>query len=299
MSCDQILAKGTPCGDDPRWAAAKSTYRYLRLSIVVVVMTLGASLIRQIIKEGCTQGSVSAFYYTPVHSVFIAALGLIGVALIAIRGATPLREALLNMAGFLAPVVAFIPTDRPSSADAARCPIDDAIGVIPKSFIDNNLLTFMIGGAVAMAVVVFLVSRTSTPQVTKTFLHRETVLPAIGAGVTLALLWVWRAQWPASFEKHAHSYSAIAMFALVGLFITSVARGASGHYRITFFGCAVLMAIGIVYGVVRRDRHYTVLVVELIETTGFLVFWIAQSVRLWEVGIPPIAPTPQLTATTN
>ncbi len=59
------------------------------------------------------------------------------------------------------------------------------------------------------------------------------------------------------------------------------------------------MAIGIVYGVVRRDRHYTVLVVELIETTGFLVFWIAQSVRLWEVGIPPIAPTPQLTATTN
>lgn len=264
-------------------------------------MTLGVSLARQIIKHGCTQGSVSAFYYTPVHSVFIAALALIGVALIAIRGATALREALLNMAGFLAPVVAFIPTDRPSSADAARCPIDDAIGVIPKSFINNNLLSFMIGGTAAMVVVVALVARqTSAAQVTKTLIHRETVLPAVGAGVTLGLLWVWRAQWPASFEKHAHSYSAIGMFALVGMFIISVARATSGRFKFIFFGCAALMAIGIVIGVVRRNHHYTVLVVEVIETVAFLVFWIAQSVRLWEVGIPAVAaPTPKPKATTN
>ena len=116
---------------------AVATYRYLRLSIVVVVSTLAVSLVEQAAKHRCVQGSISAFYYTPVHSIFIAALGLIGVALIAIRGATSAREALLNTAGFLAPVVAFVPTGRP--VGAVRCPIDGAIGTIPASFPDNNL----------------------------------------------------------------------------------------------------------------------------------------------------------------
>jgi hypothetical protein len=79
-----------------RWRYAISTYRYLRLSIVVVVATLGVSLVDQWRKQKCLQGSISAFYYTPVHSVFIAALGLIGLALVAIRGATWQRETLLN-----------------------------------------------------------------------------------------------------------------------------------------------------------------------------------------------------------
>ena len=257
-------------------------------------MTLGVSLVQQILKHHCTQGSVSAFYYTPVHSVFIAALALIGVALIAIRGATPLREALLNMAGFLAPVVAFIPTQRPGAADAARCPIDGAIGKIPDSFIDNNLISFTIGGTIALGVVVALVAfHTSKTAVTSTLVHKGTVVPAVGAAATLALLWLWRWQWPHGFRVHAHSYSAIAMFALVGAFIVSVAHGTSGHFKILFYGCAGLMALGIVIGIALAGDHYTVLVVEVVETVAFLVFWIAQSVRLWEVGIPPMPPSGQ------
>ena len=54
---------------------AVKTYRYLRLAIVVVVAALMAAvLIERLHAAGCWQGSISAYYYTPVHSMFIGAL---------------------------------------------------------------------------------------------------------------------------------------------------------------------------------------------------------------------------------
>ena len=76
-----MTQSGAARATDDQWQYAKSTYRYLRLSIVVVVITLGVSLVDQWRKQKCLQGSVTVFYYMLVHSVFIAALSLIGLAL--------------------------------------------------------------------------------------------------------------------------------------------------------------------------------------------------------------------------
>ena len=92
------------------------TSRYIRLAIVGLVLGLAASLAFELARvhhaEGqwCLLGSVSAYYYTPVHGFLIGALVTIGVALFAVRGNTVAENTLLNFAGVCAPFVAFVPT---------------------------------------------------------------------------------------------------------------------------------------------------------------------------------------------
>jgi hypothetical protein len=252
-------------------------------------VTLGVSLVEQTIKHHCVQGSISAFYYTPVHSVFIAALALVGVALIAIRGSEWKREALLNTAGFLAPVVAFIPTRRPGPV--LRCPIDDTIQGIPASFLDNNLTAFIIGGLLALAVVLGLV-RLHRKHLPPGLVSKETTYPAIAAGLMLIGLVIWRLNWRDNFETHAHSYSAILMFVLAGIFVFLTGLAATGTWRIIYFSCTALMILGFIVGVITTitGSYYTVLIIEIIEATAFLLFWTAQSVELWDRGIVLIEP---------
>jgi hypothetical protein len=61
---------------------------------------------------GCFQTSISAYYYTPVHGIFIGALVAVGTCLICLRGNTDAEDILLNLAGMFAPVVALVPTPR-------------------------------------------------------------------------------------------------------------------------------------------------------------------------------------------
>lgn len=288
------------------WRYAVSTYRYLRLSIVIVVVTLGVSLGEQIVRESCVQGSVSAFYYTPVHSVFIAALGLTGVALIAIRGSGWLRESLLNVAGLLAPVVAFIPTSRPEDK---HCALNDAIGSIPQRFTSNNLTAFGAGAVLTVVVAVLGALRARKVDRWAALVRRETVLPASLLGMGLAALLAWHHFRPESFKLHAHSYSAIAMFGFVGGFVALTAKDAQRQHlsngqtpaagattashvptrlvRSLYWLSLGLMALGVMVWFIADQAgwYYTVFAVEAIETLAFLVFWATQSYDLWDVGV--------------
>ena len=79
-------------------------------SLIVVAMTTG----------GCWQTSISAYYYTAAHSVFVASLCAIGILLITYRGSTDTEDILLDLAGVLAFVVAMVPTARPAQHLRAR-----------------------------------------------------------------------------------------------------------------------------------------------------------------------------------
>lgn len=52
--------------------------------------------------------AISAFYYTPVHAIFIGVLFATGFSLIALRGRDRVEDLFFNLAGFLAPVVALV-----------------------------------------------------------------------------------------------------------------------------------------------------------------------------------------------
>jgi hypothetical protein len=50
--------------------------------------------------------------YVFLRLAMVGALAALGVGMIALWGKTPIEDAFLNLAGMLAPVVAFVPTSR-------------------------------------------------------------------------------------------------------------------------------------------------------------------------------------------
>jgi hypothetical protein len=287
--------------DDPNYLLA--SYRYLRLAIPTVVVTLFVSIFLEKAHATCWNGSVSAYYYSPVHSVFVGALAVIGVALFVIRGATLCEELLLNMAGLLAPVVAFIPTswsdhDCPSNlvTHSQMTSIDNLLSGnrFFAKFSANNLTALIIGGAVALVLVTILTianrnSGSPTNHRLERFVPIEVSVPAVGAVLVIVAGIVWHGASQSNFNTHAHGYAAVLMFVLVGTVIASTAARASGFYRILYFLCVGAMLVGgvIVYvvGALITWQHQT-LILEAIEASAFGVFWLLQTVQLWPSPLP-------------
>src|SRR4051794_19282464 len=136
------------------------TYLYLRVGLVALAVFLGASLIIEIaFGDTRWQGSISAYYYTPVRNVFVGTLTAMGVCLIAVKGRDKPREDLmLNLAGMCAPVVAMVPTPLESDhcGDASRCvPVPYVPGVV------NNVEALLVVGVLGVAFAARTVRRDS------------------------------------------------------------------------------------------------------------------------------------------
>jgi hypothetical protein len=87
------------------------TYRSLRIAMVAATALLAASILQLWVHNHRSfEGSVSAYYYTAAHGVFVAAVCALGICLIAYKGHSPTEDVLLDVAGILAFVVAFVPT---------------------------------------------------------------------------------------------------------------------------------------------------------------------------------------------
>lgn len=274
------------------------TYRYLRLAIISVVLALLVSVLLERAHATCWQESISSYYYTPVHSIFIVALGVIGVALISIRGGTTPIEVLLNQAGFLAPVVALVPTGWSSSncpsnlSNASKATIAHLLNgnTFFAKFSSNNLLAYIIG---AFSAVVLAKVAAWTAKKSHRIPPKELEVPALGISGIIVGGYIWREVRPASFNAHAHGYAALLMFALVGVAILLTGlqglRTGKTRYVILYFTCAGVMAGGfLVIFIVGRlmTWHHQVLLLEGIEATAFVVFWFFQTIELWDIGLP-------------
>ena len=113
-----------------------ASYRYLRLAMVILVVTLGISIAIEVSRASCWQGSISAYYYTPVHAVFVGALVAIGVSLVALKGRNPIEDLFFNLAGVLAPIVAFVPTSQPGHVCSEP---GDELTIRTSALVSNNV----------------------------------------------------------------------------------------------------------------------------------------------------------------
>ncbi len=260
------------------------SYRYLRLSIVVVVTAVLASVVIERTHVDCWQGSISAYYYTPVQAVFVGALLTIGVSLIAIKGSTDLEDTLLNVAGVLAPIVAFVPTSSP----ARVCASAPFVGGDTEPYIDNNVLAFAIGGALAIILTIgpALVLR-------KAKIRRLDPGSMIGVGLGAVLLvagLLWYGFFRDSFLERAHGGAAIAMFFFIWIVMVINARTARPAYRKWYAESAIAMAVSVVVvvagKVVDSGWRHQILWLEVLVLTAFAVFWIVQTFEHWDGGVP-------------
>ena len=295
-----------------------SSYRYLRLALVVVTVTLGVSLLFEIVAAGCYQGSISAFYYTPVHSVFVGALFVIGVSLVALIGKDLVEDLLFNLAGFLAPIVALVPTARPTDlcgpperhlGISESIPGQDPTVATTDLLVTNNAWALFLGFLVAFVVALLLATR-STSRLER--LRQVSRASWVGLGLSLLVLiigLVWFLNWRTSFDRRAHGTSAVLMFVAIWMAVlinadferlrpivhrpyrwldvrpptfSSESKHESffrGQYKLIAWFMAIA-GIVLGYGVATGVSH-AVFWLEAAEIIPFAYFWVLQTAEGW------------------
>ena len=259
--------------------SGRETYRTLRLATLVVAVFLGMGVLTQRVNAGCWQTSISAYYWTAAHSVFVAALCAVGVALVVNKGNTYIEDVVLNYAGFFAFGVAMVPTPREPLCGGPGLPV----GFDPAQLVRNNVLAVLVAGILVEVVEVVLDRRA----------HRggpPWVRPV--GWLVIAGFMVWYLASPVTFLQHGHVVSAGTMF--VGIIVVVLLNGFGarhsssgptfGRLYDTIAGAmAATLVAAIVVAVTGHAGDHVVIVVETLLIVEFTAFWLVQTVELWNV----------------
>ena len=265
------------------------TYRFLRGGLVVMVVMLFASLIVVALNTGgCWQTSISAYYYTAAHSVFVAALCAIGILLITYRGSNDTEDILLDLAGVLAFVVAMVPTTRPGHICGPALP-----DYVVDPSIRNNVWAVIAGLTFA--------------KVGASVLYRS--WRAGPSGLSPYGRWAFAFFWavtlfgvvafvffPTQFADNGHTVAAILMFGCIIAMVVINAylagnspdcdAGYVRSYRVIALAMgASLLVVAISHQLFNPDGHgwnYAVIVAEVLLISLFGVYWALQTRELWD-----------------
>lgn len=283
-----------------------STYRYLRVAMVLLVLLLAASVVLQIFvpEPDCWQRSVSAYYYTPARSVFVACLCAIGACLIVYRGNTDAEDVALNASGLLAFVVAFVPTQVDDTCPASNVPAPAEL----DQAVTNNVWALFVAGVALVAVAWFLRLRTA-PGERGGSLSRG---PLVASTVGIVVLPVVLVRWHDAVRDHGHDVAAVALFAGIMVVVAMNALGlarqseadqtvvAKATNRYTVIGVVMLGTfVGILVAHwLAPDFLQWLFWLEALLIAGFAVYWVLQTVELWNVVERDDAPAPSPGLTT-
>jgi len=290
---------------------ALRTYTALRLGSVAVIAVLAISLWLEHRTGNCWQTSISAYYYTGVQSVFVGTLITLGFVMIVLWGKTAFEDGFLNIAGMLAPVVAFVPTNdavkcgitkpngRPVSAEEAQQIIEAR-----EHAIYNNMEAYLIvlTGVVAILLLIGIAAyRQHWKSITE---HPVAYWGPWGMALTVAVIgWILvNKDDHDPSVNHTHSYAATFMFVFIGVVVASVGRQkwTGKHERDgkphkgwarTYWVLALLMLVGglaikFIPGSQDFETHRTIWL-EAYEILLLAAFWGLQTGDRWNEGAPP------------
>ena len=280
--------------------AIRKTYRYLRVSIVGMVALLAVAVAIEIGWGEGQLGSISAYYYTPVRSIFVGALMAIGLSLIAIRGRDGAEDTLLNVAGMLAPVVALVPT--PLSRTGADGNPEPYIPEEYLSSIDNNIAAILVMGVVGLGFATWT-ARRNPPES-----RLVAVLGVVAATAAFLAFAAWFLFARDAFDVGAHYAAAVPLFGCVSAVAWINARAAGAKvgeqpafeilpaerratlYRVIAYSMIVTVAVAAVLFVLELAEVTPIpdwlFYVEMVLLALFVTFWLLQTAEYWEDGMP-------------
>jgi hypothetical protein len=273
------------------------SYRYLRLAIVVLLTGLTAGLIGHIVGTHCIEGSISAYYYTPAHGLFIGSLVATGASMVALKGRTTVEDTFFNVAGMLAPVVALVPTTRQDKlCDGSRHPLS----LNRDDLIPNSLLALIAASCAILAVTVIVAKRRDVLKVRARSLGRSlrTGVAPVAALMIGAL--VATVGFDVPLYSCMHFGAAIGLFASIYLAIGSLLserlhrglhllltwKSPTDHYRkpdrfhYRLYRVVLLATLPFAALAAVSGRAW-IFWVEAVGIASFVAFWITQTDELW------------------
>jgi hypothetical protein len=285
------------------------TYRCLRLGPVAAVVWLLVSVVETAISTQCVQTSLSAFYYTTSHSVFVASLSVVGALLIAYQGTILAEEVILDVSGVLAIIVALVPlTPSPADDAAHACGLSlptDADGTVGSV---NNVSSLLVAGVV-IVVLYRVVSWKSSPAHTSSVVHETTPAAELAVRLAKSLLGtgqvvvsavavlylvagvVWFVTAPDQFTANGHRLAALGLFVgivLVAIFYASYAALEGKPEAKIYSAIAGLLTVTLIVlaALILRvggiQPGHAVLWFETALIVEFAAFWLVQTRDLWQ-----------------
>ncbi|TQM58512.1 hypothetical protein FBY41_3880 [Humibacillus xanthopallidus] len=276
------------------------TYRYLRGAMVGLLLALLVSVVLQWwlgTGGSCWLGSISAYYFTPARTAFVGTLCALGITLLAYEGHSPEENVLLDFSGFMALLVAAVPTlpdarCGPSAFEESTDEIAAGIGV--------SVPTLVLVAIVALVVIAAIRVRAVRGGQQAPPSSRLVALSLVLVGVVVVEL-VLVAVLRGPLVAVAHGVAASTMVAgAIAVMVSSAVRVDERHgkspaeqatataYRRTYLTLAVvlgvLLALTVVLHLTVAGFGLTILVAEVVILVLFGAYWVVQTVELWGLG---------------
>lgn len=268
------------------------SYRALRLGLVLAVGMLAVSIVAERIDAGYLRGSISSYFYSPVRSIFVGALLVIGFSLVVIHVRHRWEETFLTLGGMLAIVVALVPTgipecgagEMPGTSPNLRCRPEGSPDELPDWVITgvwNNVLALVLVGLVALVLTKRFAPDGTGPSVDELNLVLAVYAVLLVAGGLLYAVWE-------DFREHTHIVAAFLTFGCVG--VTAAMNGwfrseaqNPKRYRDIYRGVVIgmLAVLGIGLALVAADVEDAIFWLEAAELVLFAVYWLAQTSQHW------------------
>lgn len=286
-----------------------STYRTLRVALVTAGVVLLVSVLLEVLRAGAVPPSVSATFYTPARTVFTGVLLAVALAVVAVKGRPGLENGLLDAAGMLLPLVAFVPTPvvpsflAPDLSVGLSCTVADS-ECVPTELVPgvvNNVTSYAIVGAAALVFGWWRIFRRPADRP----LPRGDRLSFVSASLVYLGILAWFLLARDSFVLWCHIAAAVTFFLLLIVVVWVNARrqspaGALGltsaTYRRLYLVVGAVMVIAVLAGVIAFfvlgvDGLGTLIFwVEIVLLVAFIAFWALQTAELWHVTVPHHTP---------
>jgi len=298
---------------------AMKSYRYLRTTMVGLLIALGAAVGYQTWRQDFDLlGSVSAYYYTPAQAIFVGSLIALGACMIALKGTTVVEDTFLNLGGMLAVVVAIVPTSRggdfqsavrecnqaagPLLTDKAAatpdCPTVQALVDATRVNVENNMFALLVLGGLGLLATGLFALRDKSVSHMSFWLGYGAAILIYAAGIVAYLRSI---DW---FIDNAHYLAAAGL--VLSIFIVALANvrrrqttkagqdvGVRGTVGVLlspgrhdwYVWIARAMAVATVGGVILwRTNVITLFWLEITVALLFAVFWMAQTIEQFDDG---------------
>lgn len=293
-------------------STGQKTHRYLRLSLVLVVLALlvGVAVQSVVVTWQPLQlgwhplASISHAFYTPMRDVFTGCLFAVAVALLALSGRSR-ATTLLDICAVFAPLIAIVPTGIADARAEGHLPCPSATDCIPSAAVGGAKAGIAVYAIVVVTTVVVMAvirARTRTPNRSAVIVSAIALLTA-AVVVALAFAPTLNQDFPFNFWP-VHSIHFAVTLLFFGCFAAVPILYAGGPldvhetaptprqrviYRV-IAGLLILDLLFLVAAIVFRQTFGetpAVLIGEVVALVLFAWFWTVQTFQRWNDANPP------------
>jgi len=296
----------------------QKTHRYLRLSLVLVVVALLIAVSLQSVVAiwhpfqfgWHPLPSISHAFYTPMRDVFAGSLIAVSVALLALSGRNR-ATTLLDVCAVFAPLIAIVPTGIADSRAQDHLPCPSSADCIPAGALESakaGIAVYAIVVVVTVIVMAVIRARTRTP-------NRAAVLVSVIAVATASVVWALafvpsvNELFPFNFWP-VHSIHFVVTLVFFGVFTAVPLLYAGGplepgetpptpRQRSIYRWIAGLLIVDLLFlaaAVLFRQvfgETPAVLIGEVVALLLFAWFWLMQTIQRWNDANPPSIVAPR------